>query len=73
MKYNMKYFNENAKKLDSEYNLIYELDGHTIGIAQCDRCARKQYYNVCVDGITIATRSLFSNTVRLALIYLNKQ
>ena len=71
--YNMKYFNENAKKVDSEHSEIYDLDGHRIAIAQCDRCARKQYYNVCVDGTTIATRVLLSNTIRLALNYLNAQ
>ena len=73
MKYNMKYFNENAKKVDSEYSEIYDLDGHRIAIAECSRCARKQYYNVCVDGTTIATRTLLSNTIRLALNYLNAQ
>lgn len=73
MKYNMKYFNENANKVNSEYSEIYDLDGHIIAIAQCDRCARKQYYNVCVDGIVIATRTLLSNTIRIALNYLNAQ
>ena len=73
MKYNMKYFNENAKKVDSVYSVIYDLDGHIITIAQCESCIKKQYYNVRVDGITIATRTLLSNTIRLALNYLNAQ
>ena len=73
MMYNMKYFNENAKKVDSEYNEIYELDGHRIVIAECGRCTKRQYYNVCVDGTTIATRTVLSNTIRLALNYLNAQ
>ena len=73
MMYNMKYFNENAIKIESKYALIYDLDEHRIAIAPCDRCARKQYYNVCVDGETIATRALMSNTLRIALNHLNNQ
>lgn len=71
--YNMKYFNENAKRVDSEYSLIYDLDGHRIAISGCERCARRQYFTVCVDGETIATRTLQSNAIRLALNYLNTQ
>ena len=71
MMYNMKYFKENAKKVDSVYSEIYDLDGHIITISQCERCTKKQYYNVRVDGTTIATRTLLSNTIRLALNYLN--
>lgn len=73
MKYNLKYFNENAKRIDTEYDDVYDLDGHRIAICGCERCARRQYYNVCVDGITIATRALYSNTLRIALNYLNAQ
>ena len=73
MKYNMKYFNENAIRVESEYSEIYDLDGHRIAICECSRCARRQYYNVCVDGETIATRTLASNAIRIALNYLNKE
>lgn len=69
----MKYFNGNAKKVDSEYCEIYDIDNHRITIAQCERCTRRQYYNVCVDGTTIATRTLPNNTIRVALNYLNTQ
>lgn len=71
--YNMKYFNENAQRIDTEYDDVFDLDGHRIAICACERCARRQYYNVCVDGKTIATRTLQSNAVRLALNYLNAQ
>ena len=73
MMYNMKYFNENAKKVDSVYSEIYEHDGHIITIAHCKRCSKKQYYSVRVDGTTIASRTLLSNTIRIALNYLNAQ
>lgn len=73
MKYNMKYFNENAKKVDSVYSYIYDLDGHRIVVAECGRCSRHQYYSVCVDDNTIATRTVFNNTIRIALNYLNAQ
>ena len=69
--YNFKYFNENAKKVESSYSEIYDLDDHRIAISPCERCARRQYYNVCVDGETIATRALNSSTIRIALNYLN--
>ena len=73
MMYNMKYFEENKKIVRQDYGVIYDLDNHRIAICPCERCARRQYYNVCVDGTTIATRTLLSNTIRLALNYLNKQ
>ena len=73
MTYNMKYFNENAKRIETHYDEVYELDGHTIAVTECSRCARRQYYNVCVDGLTIATRALASNAIRFALNHLNKQ
>ena len=73
MMYNMKYFNENAKKVDSVYSEIYDLDGHIITISHCKRCSKKQYYSVRVDGTTIASRTLLSNTIRIALNYLNAQ
>lgn len=72
MKYNMKYFDENKTTISATYVTAYELDGHRIGISACDRCSRSQYYNVCVDGITIATRCKSSNTIRLALKYMNE-
>lgn len=71
--YNMKYFNENAKRIDSEYSEIYLLDGHRIVICSCERCTRRLYYTVCVDGVTIATRAHLNNTIRIALNYLNEQ
>ena len=73
MRCNMKYFNENAKKVDSVYSDVYVLDGHSIVVAECGRCSRRQYYSVCVDGNTIATRTVFNNTIRVALNYLNAQ
>lgn len=73
MKYNMKYFQENAVRIDSKYDEVYDLDGHRIAITECSRCARRQYYNVCVDGKTIATRTLLSNAIRFALKHLNEQ
>lgn len=73
MKYNMKYFNENAHRIESEYCFIYDMDGHRIAVCRCDRCARRQYYNVCVDGVTIATRCKESNAIGFALKYLNEQ
>ena len=73
MRYNMKYFNENAKKVDSAYSVIYVLDEHRIVVSECERCSRRQYYSVCVDGNTIATRAVFNNTILVALRYLNAQ
>lgn len=73
MKYDMKYFNENAKKIDSNYCSVYNMDDHMIAVVPCDRCARKQYYSVMVDGITIVTRTLISNAIRFALNYLNSK
>ena len=71
MRYNMKYFIENAKRIDGLYSDIYVLDGHRIVISECGRCSRRQYFNVSVDGITVATRAILSNTIRIALNYLN--
>lgn len=73
MMYNLKYFNENAKRIETTYDQVYDLDGHRIAICGCERCARRQYYNVCVDGVTVATRCLQSNALRIALNYLNQQ
>lgn len=73
MRYNMKYFIENAKRIDGLYSDIYVLDGHRIVISECGRCSRRQYFNVCVDGTTVATRALLYNVIRIALNYLNVQ
>lgn len=73
MKYNMKYFEEHAVEVEGMYGTAYDLDEHRIGIGQCDRCSRHQYYWVCVDGVTVATRAKRGNTIRLALDYLNQQ
>lgn len=70
-KYTMKYFNENAKSIPAFYSYVYVLDGHRIVISECGRCSRRQYFNVCVDDVTIATRAVLSNTIRIALNYLN--
>lgn len=70
-KYTMKYFNENAKSIPAFYSYVYILDGHRIVITECGRCSRNQYYSVCVDEHTIATRAVFDNTIRITLNYLN--
>lgn len=70
-KYTVKYFDENAKRVEGVYCDIYMLDGHRIVISECGRCSRRQYFNVSVDGITVATRAILSNTIRIALNYLN--
>lgn len=79
MMYNMKYFEENKIEVPSTWSKIYDLPDinnqtlHRIAICACERCARYQYYNVCVDGKTIATRTKQSNAIRIALNYLNEQ
>lgn len=73
MTYTTKYFQDHSKKLSTEYDIAYELDSHIISISSCDRCARKQYYFVCVDGVTVSTRSLKSNAIRIALKFLNEK
>lgn len=69
--YNLKYFEENKQLVfDDPYGgFAYDLDGHRIGVAACDR---SRYFMVFVDGQMIATRAKRSNAIRLALDYLNK-
>lgn len=70
-KYNLKYFNENKVVVkENSYMQAYDLDGHRIGIWGNDRGT---HYAVAVDGVTIATRARHSNTIRLALAYLNER
>ena len=70
MTYNMKYFEENKVRIGEDgYNAAYDLDGHRIGIMQCDR---SHYVHVAVDGETVATRAKRSNAIRMALQYMNE-
>lgn len=74
MKYNMRYFQENAKVIREEnrYGGAWELDGHKIGYMDCDSSISWDYFFVYVDGKTIATRTRRSEVIRKALAYLNK-
>lgn len=68
--YNMKDFNEKAVELKTScWDEIYDFEGHRIAI--CQDSHSRRYYNICVDGKTIATRAHRDNGVKLALKYLN--
>ena len=72
MKYTMRYFEDHKEVVPGTYaTLACRLDGHTIAVIGCDRCSRRQYYYVVVDGKTIKTRCLFNEAIRFALDYLN--
>lgn len=70
--YTMKDFNEKAIVLIDDFDSeCYDFEEHRIAICR-DGCNHR-YYNVCVDGKTIATRALRNNGVRFALKYINEQ
>ena len=70
--YTMKDFNEKAVELEYASDCeIYDFEEHRISIARDS--ANHRYYNVCVDGKTIATRAIRNNGVKFALKYLNEQ
>lgn len=70
MMYNVKYFKENAKYIETAIGGYYELNGHKIVI---DMCRNPRYRLVMVDGNTIATKIEPERAVQKALAYLNEQ